>query len=297
VAEEPDTRCGVIVLLGRPNAGKSTLFNALVGEPLAIVSPRPQSTRLPVIGVRTERAVQLILVDPAGLLEPAYLLQERLLAAAHGSLRQAHAVLYLHPAPEAPPPPLERILPAAVTRYLPPRRLTVLTKADRCGARPRPGQAPGTLLVSATSGQGIDALLDWCRQAVPPGAFRFDPEEISTQPVRFFAEEFVREAAFQHLDEELPYAVAAEVEEFREDSDPVYIRITIHVERDSQRGIVVGRAGRTIRAIGMAARRRIEGLLQRPVYLDLRVKVLPRWRTRSRSLHRLGFPAPSKEQR
>jgi GTP-binding protein Era len=119
---------------------------------------------------------------------------------------------------------------------------------------------------------------------------------VSTQPVRFFAAEYVREAAFAHLEEELPYALAAEVDEFREGSKPVYIRVAIYIERASQRGIVIGAGGRTLRTIGTDARRRIEQLLGEQVYLDLWVKVLPNWRTRPQTLQRLGFPISSKER-
>jgi GTP-binding protein Era len=215
--------------------------------------------------------------------------------AAHAALAEAHAVLHLHPAKEAPAPRLDGLLAPAAGLTLPAQRLVVLTQVDRLELSSI-ATDPGSLRVSAVTGQGIPELLAWCREAVPEGPFRHAPDDISTQPVRFFAEEYVREAAFECLEDELPYAVAAEVEEFREDSDPVYIRMTVHVERDSQRGIVVGRGGRTIRTIGTTARIRIEHLLDRPVFLDLRVKVLPKWRTRPQSLQRLGFPAPSKER-
>jgi len=145
----------------------------------------------------------------------------------------------------------------------------------------------------------------WCRRwrgkASPLGAlgarlpespFHYDPDEIATQPLRFFAAEFVREAAFELLRQELPYSVACAIEEFRESASPVYIRATLYVERDSQKGIVIGESGRTIKALGQAARAKIETLVGQPVYLDLHVKVLPRWRRDAPSLQRLGY-APS----
>src|SRR5204862_7176280 len=137
--------------------------------------------------------------------------------------------------------------------------------------------------------EGLDALLDTLRIHVPDGPFHYDPEEIATQPMRFFAAEFVREAAFELLHEELPYSVAVAIDEFREGSEPVYIRAVVYVERDSQKGIVIGEGGRTIKALGQAARAKIAALLDGPVYLELHVKVLPRWRRHAPSLKRLGY--------
>jgi GTP-binding protein Era len=285
-APEPETRFGTIALAGRPNAGKSSLLNALVGESLAIVSAKPQSTRLPVVGLRTVGDVQLAFVDPPGLLDPAYLMQQAMLDAAHLVLERADAILHLHPATDGDPPPLADLLPADRK----PRRpvLTVLTKADLRAATP---SGPDQLVVSAVTGQGLDALLAWCAAHAPPGRFRYPADDLSTQPVRFFVAEFVREAAFEYLGDEVPYALAALVDEFREGSTPVYIRVALYTERDSQKAIVVGKGGRMIREIGAHARRRIEAFLGEPVYLDLWVKTLPRWRSRAAILRQLGFEA------
>jgi GTP-binding protein Era len=286
------SHCGTIVLAGRPNAGKSTLLNALVGQPLAITSPKPQSTRLPVVGLRTEGSHQLIFVDSPGLFEPTYLLQHAMLKAATDVLRGADALLYLHPATDQPWP--EPDAPAHPSLAQAPRtRLLVLTKADLLDRPPSsPWIAPDRLLVSALTGQGIPELLEWCRAGLPERPFRYDPDHVSTQPVRFFAAEFVREAAFALLGDELPYALAVEVDEFREHSSPQYIRATIYVERDSQKAMVIGRGGRTIKAIGTRAREAIERMLGTRVFLDLRVKTLKQWRSNARALERFGFTIP-----
>jgi GTP-binding protein Era len=285
----------VIVLLGRPNAGKSNLLNALVEQPLAITSSKPQSTRLPVIGIRTEGDTQLIFVDPPGLLEPSYALHHSMLSAMVDTLASADAVLYLHPITDGAPPALESLLAkSGLDVRLPSHRATVLSQSDRTPHRDHANAAE--FVVSAETGEGVPELLRWCRDVVPQRPFRYPPDDVSTQPLRFFAAEYVREAAFAHLEEELPYALAAEVDEYREGSKPVYIRIAIYIERPSQRGIVIGAGGRTLRAIGSDARRRIEQLLGEQVYLDLWVKVLPNWRTRPQTLRRLGFPIPSKER-
>ncbi|HEX9690689.1 MAG TPA: GTPase Era [Gemmatimonadales bacterium] len=289
------TRFATIVFAGRPNAGKSTLLNAILGTNLSIVSARPQTTRHPVVGVDTDGEVQLELVDPAGLVKPAYPLQEAMVRLAADAIAHAHGVVYLHPPDGGDVPSLDTLLadpPAAL-----PPVLTVLTKSDLVGERDRDRWAGVDLRVSATTKDGIPELLAWCRERARPGPWRHDPDAISGLPVRFFAAEYIREAAFLHLDQELPYSVAVEIDEFREENDPVYIRAALFVERQSQKGMVIGQQGRTIREIGAAARRSTEALLGQRVYLDLRVKVLPKWRKSLHHLGRMGFPAPEQEKR
>ncbi len=290
-------RSGTIAIAGRPNAGKSTLLNALVGQPVALTSPKPQSTRVAITGIVTDGDTQIVFADLPGLFAPGYALQHRMVGLAAEALAAADAVLLLHPIDEGHAPTMDQLLQALPN---PPQVrapvLTVLTQADRLPGERRPAPGPDQLVVSAETGEGIPALLAWCRSVLPERPMRYEPDDVSTQPVRFFAAEYVREAAFALLEDELPYALAAEVDEFREDSDPVYIRVVVYVERASQRGIVIGHRGQTIRALGTAARRRIEGLLGRPVYLELRVKVLPKWRSSPSILARLGFPTHSRER-
>ncbi|HET9707458.1 MAG TPA: KH domain-containing protein, partial [Gemmatimonadales bacterium] len=166
--------------------------------------------------------------------------------------------------------------------------VTVYTKADLVPPERRPPLGAG-IAVSSATGEGLDALLDTLAERLPSGPFHYSSEEMATQPLRFFVSEYVREAAFEVLEEELPYSVACGIEEFRESETPTYIRATVYVERDSQKGIVIGHQGRTIKAIGQAARARIEGLMGGPVYLDLNVKVLGNWRRQEGLLRRLGY--------
>jgi GTP-binding protein Era len=275
------TRCGTVALAGRPNVGKSTLLNALVGEHLAIVAPKPQSTRMPVVGLLTRDDTQFIFTDSPGLLEPEYKLHEAMRAAALRAIADAEVIAYLHPLAEYPAPPLAQVARLEGPPSAP--VVTVYTKADV--APPR----ADVLAVSAVTGAGLDALLAALRAHVPEGPFHYDPDEIATQPMRFFAAEFIREAAFEQLHEELPYSVACEIDEFREGAEPVYIRAVVYVERDSQKGIVIGEGGRAIKALGAAARVKIETLLGQRVFLDLHVKVLPKWRRHEPSLKRLGY--------
>jgi GTPase len=281
-------RTGHIALAGAPNVGKSSLLNALIGQHLAIVSPRAQATRLPVTGLRTEGDTQYVFHDLPGLLDPAYLMQARMRALALDTLDRMDLVLHLHPAADAPAPDLGTL--AERDRPLPAPVLIVYTKGDLVAPGRRAELEREATVVSATREQGIAGLLRQIRERLPEGEFAYDPDDVGTQPVRFFVVEYLREAAFELLEDELPYGFTAEVEEFREAEQPVYIRATLFVERESQKGIVIGAGGRTIKAIGAHARRRLEELIGSPVYLDCWVKVLPNWRRSAAALTRFGFP-------
>lgn len=287
------TKCGHVAIAGLPNVGKSSLMNALVGEPLAMVSPKAQATRVPVVGLRTEGDVQYVFHDLPGLLEPRYLLHARMRALALETLAKCDLVVYLHPGPDAPAPPFSEM--AKLDQ--PPRApvLTVYTKADLVPPERRTVEPADARWVSSTKGEGIPELLVEIASRLPDGPFQFDPDDLGTQPMRFFVVEYLREAAFELLEEELPYVFQAEVEEFREERTPVYIRTTLFVETPSQKGILIGDKGRTLKAIGVRARARLEHLLGRPVYLETWVKVLPKWRKNADALTRFGFPKSPEE--
>ncbi len=281
------TKCGTVVLAGKPNVGKSTLLNALVGERLSIVSPKPQSTRTPVVGLLTHGDAQFIFTDCPGLLDPRYRLQEVLRQTALRALADAEVIAYLHPLADYPAPSLAAA--AGLTATPAGAVVTVYTKADLVAPPRRPALALDSVAVSAQSGEGMSALVRRLERHLPESPFHYPADDVATQPLRFFAAEFVREAAFALLHAELPYSLACEIDEFREGETPTYIRAVVYVERESQKGIVIGQGGRTIKAIGQAARTRFEMLYGRPVYLDLHVKVLPHWRTHDPSIKRLGY--------
>jgi GTPase len=288
------TRCGHIALAGAPNVGKSSLLNVLVGQHLAIVSPKPQATRLPVTGLRTEADTQYVFHDLPGLLDPAYLMQQRMREAAIQALDRADVLLYLHPAPDAPAPPLQQLARLDATPDVP--IIPVYTKGDLVSAERREAlRAEGAAVVAVGDVESIAGLLARVRPLLPESDFQFDPEDVGTQPLRFFVVEYLREAAFELLGDELPYAFNAEVEEFRENESPMYIRVTLFVERESQKGIVIGRNGQTIKALGAHARARLEELTGSPVYLDTWVKALPKWRKSASALTRFGFPTSTVE--
>jgi GTP-binding protein Era len=284
---------GHIALAGAPNVGKSTLLNALVGQHLAIVSPKPQATRLPVTGIRTEGDTQYIFHDLPGLLDPSYLLQARMREIALDTAGKMDLVLHLHPATEAPAPPFERL--TGLDQPLGVPVLTVYTKGDLLHPDRRTELEQAGPVVAVSGADGLEQLLLKIRPYLPVREFEFDPDDVGSQPVRFFVVEYLREAAFELLGDELPYSFTAEVEEFREAERPVYIRVTLFVERETQKAIVIGRSGATIKALGAHARGRLEELIGAPVYLDSWVKTLPNWRKNSGALTRFGFPAAPQE--
>lgn len=292
------TRAGFVTLVGRPNAGKSTLLNRLIGQKLSIVSPKPQSTRDRVVGILTRDDSQMVLLDTPGLLDPEYELQRTMSAVARAAIEDADVILHLVDATEMKIDPL--IQAAGMTTSPRAPIIVVFNKIDRVRGAQREavqGLHPGAALISATTGEGIDDLLARVAGMLPESPFLYDAEDISTQHLRYFAAELVRETALEHLDDEVPYSVAVEIEEFREDRSPVYIRAVVYLERESQKRIFIGAKGAMIRDIGKAARAKVEELVGSPVYLDLWVKVLPNWRKNPGALTRLGYSLPQEKRR
>ena len=286
------TRAGIVTVAGRPNAGKSTLLNRLVGQRLAITSPKPQSTRERVVGLITDADSQIILLDTPGLLEPAYALQASMRDSSRKALADADIIVHLIDALEGV---VETLASAAgLEGSTAPGAPTILAfnKSDGLSAGRRGAllsENPGAVVISALTGDGVSELLDRVRALLPEHPFYYDAEDLSTQSTRFFAAEMVRETALEQLEDEVPYSIACEIEEFRETRSPVYIRAVLHVERDSQKRILIGAGGSRIKAIGTRARGKIEALIGSPVYLDLHVKVLPNWRRDAAALRRLGY--------
>lgn len=286
-------KAGIVTVVGKPNAGKSTLLNRIVGEKLSIVSAKPQSTRDRIVGIRTEGDVQMVVFDTPGLLNPRYPLQRAMRGAAIAALDDADVVLYLADGTEGPAPELTDVAQLGA----PPRAPVVLAinKTDLLDAARRDTlreRHPGARFISAATGEGVDDLLASVAEQLPESPFLYPDDEISTQTLRFFAAELIRETALEQLDDEVPYSVACEIEEFRETQSPVYIRAILHVERDSQKQILIGAGGQRIRAIGRNARGKIEPLVGAGVYLDLWVKVLPNWRRNAHALRRFGYHLP-----
>jgi GTP-binding protein Era len=282
-------RAGIVTVVGKPNVGKSTLLNRIVGQKLSITSPKPQSTRDRVVGIHSTDDAQMVILDTPGLLNPAYPLQEAMRSTAVRALEEADVIVYLADSTEGVPPTLVE----AAGLEKPPRARVILAlnKSDALHPARRDDlvSLENAVLVSALTGDGIPALMQAVVKHLPESPFLYPEDEISTQPVRFFVAELVRETVLEQLHDEVPYSVAVQVEEYREDRSPLYIRAVIYVERDSQKAIIIGSKGAQIRRLGEAARKKIETFTGDRVYLDLWVKVLANWRKNPGSLSRFGY--------
>ena len=287
------TRAGTVAVVGKPNAGKSTLLNRIIGQKLSITSPKPQSTRDRVVGIHTADGVQMVIFDTPGLLSPQYALQHAMRAAAIAALADADVIVYIADATCGPPPSL--VAAADLARLPRGAVLTALNKIDSISAPQRDRLAagiPDSFPLSALTGEGVEALVAEIAQRLPESPFLYAEDAVGTQSLRFFASELIRETALEQLEQEVPYSVACEIEEFREDRTPVYIRAVMYVERETQKHILIGRKGARIREIGSVARRKIEELVNGQVYLDLWVKVLPNWRRKPQAMRRFGYRLP-----
>lgn len=284
------TRAGFLAIVGKPNAGKSTLLNRLVGQKLAITSPKPQSTRDRVVGIVMQGDAQIVLLDTPGLLDPKYALQESMQNAAVKALEEADVIVYLMDGNEGEPVPLKEA--ARIERDPKAPVITVVNKSDLLTPARREQLAaalPGALFMSALTGDEVSGLLDLVSAKLPESPFLYPEDEVSTQSVRFFVSEMIRETTLELLHEEIPYSIACEVEEYREGRSPHFIRAVIYVERESQKGMVVGARGSMIKKIGEKSRKKIESFVGEKVYLELQVKVLENWRKKPGSLERFGY--------
>lgn len=292
-------RSGFVALMGRPNVGKSTLMNRILGSKIAIVTSKPQTTRDRIAGIYTEERGQIVFLDSPGIHRPRRALNEYMLRTAERIASEADVVVHLvddRPLLEGE----EEALVRQVLERVPAPRLLAVNKADLLGpeaaSRRRDrlmasGLYRSGFLLSAVNGSGVGDLLAALFELLPEGPAFYPEEDLSDMPMRFLAREIVREKLFELLSEELPYSVAVVIEEYREEEEKglVRIRAEILVERDSQKGIVIGRGGRMLKQIGMAARRELERETGQRVYLDLFVKVEPDWSRRETVLRRLGY--------
>jgi GTPase len=299
------TRAGYVALVGYPNAGKSSLMNRLVEQKLSIVTPLAQTTRERVLGIDTRDGVQMVFVDTPGLVEPRYLLHKAMLHAATEVIGDADVVLLLidaaaqHGIPEFSEDVLQ-LLGRAKSLVVVSNKQDQARAAQRARVREWAAERfPRAAVheVSALTGEGTQALREEIGGRLPESPFLFPDDEVSSQPVRFFVAELVRESAFELFEKEVPYSVAVKVDEFREAATPLYIRATIYVERPTQKAILIGSGGAAIRELGRSAREKIEDFVGAPVYLDLWVKVLPRWRKDALSLQRFGFAIPTEKRK
>jgi GTPase len=307
----PVRRAGVVALVGRPNVGKSTLLNALVGESLSIVTPKPETTRDRVLAVCTRPAgldVQLVLIDTPGIHKPHRRLGEYMNTEARTAADDADAVLYVADATDgAKGVELDAEVLAALAHTKRPVILA-LNKVDRL--RQKQAMLPAleaygkarhfaeVIPVSATTGDGVELVIRTLAELMPESPALYPEDTLTDRPERFFVAERIREAVIAETGEEVPYVTAVEIDAFDEKAPIPRITASIHVERAGQKKIVVGRGGERIRAVGSRARVEVEKLLGKQVFLELWVKVTPDWTRSNEALARFGYQTqPQKPRR
>ncbi len=297
----PDHRSGFVALAGKPNVGKSTLLNAWLGTKVAAVSPKPQTTRNRLLGILTRPDAQVIFVDTPGIHLPRTKLGTYMVKTAKDAIMDADVVLFIVDMSELPNQADREIANLlagleGVTTFLVMNKADLLSpeeRADRRAAYEALGQFAASVEISALHGHNLDELLGLTISSLPYGPRYYPEDQITDQQERFVASELIREQILRLLEQEVPHAVAVMVQEFKErPNDIVYIAANIFVEKESQKGIVIGQNGRMLKRIGQEARLALEQFLGRRVYLDLWVKVRKNWRRDERYLRELGYVPP-----
>jgi len=299
-AEQPGFRSGFACFVGRPNVGKSTLMNALVGTKVAITSSRPQTTRRAIRGIVHRGDAQLIIVDTPGLHRPRTLLGERLDSLVRSTLTEVDVIGFCLPAPDRIGPG-DKYLAAELAVIKGAPVVGIVTKTDlappervaaQLAAVAELGDWAGVVPVSATTGFQLDVLTDVLVAHLPPGRPLYTDGELTDEPEQILVAELIREAVLEGVRDELPHSIAVVVEEMgpRPDQDGLTdVHAFMYVERPSQKAIVIGAKGARLKEVGTRARQQIEALLGTRVYLDLRVKVAKDWQRDPKQLRRLGF--------
>lgn len=309
VPHDPETppgfRSGVVAVVGRPNVGKSTLINRILGQKVAAVSPKPQTTRRRQLGIYTAELAQILFVDTPGLHAPQHKLGEYMVKAAEGAFYEVDVILIVLDVSE-PPETADRLLADTVARLRGETPVVlalnkvdlspdVHVRSERIEEHSALIPHAAAFAVSAAEGTAVEELVAELVSRLPEGPLYYPEDQLSEVNMRVIAAEIIREKVMINTEQEVPHSVAVEIDSYRERSDSLtYIGATIYVERDSQKGIVIGKGGERIKQIGSDARAELGAMLGTTVYLELQVKVLKNWRSDERQMARFGYK-PSKE--
>lgn len=295
-------RCGFVAILGAPNAGKSTLVNALVGAKVAIVSQKVQTTRVPIRGIAIEGASQLVFIDTPGIFRPKRRLDRAMVQAAWAGAGDADVVVFLVDAAKGLDDDASRILDKLADTTSG-HRIAVLNKVDRVAGKEKllalaadlvnRGAFERVFMVSALTGSGVADVRRHLAGIVPEGPWHYDEDDVTDAPMRLFAAEITREKIYKYLHDELPYATTVETTSWQDRKDgSTRIEQTIFVERDGQRSIVLGKGGQTVKQISMEARKEMAQHFERPVHLFLFVKVRENWGSDPERYREMGLEYP-----
>ncbi len=301
VSEDDSFRSGYVSIIGAPNVGKSTLLNKILGQKLAIVTPKPQTTRNQIRGIVTTETHQVVFIDTPGLMEPKYRLQSEMVRTAYSALRDADVVVFVIDVSNRNDKIEDRILDR-LKRSKYSKKVLVLNKVDTVA---KPSILPffaefnekfsfnELIPISAKTGDGVDLLLEHVKSLLPQGPQYFPEDQLSDLPERFFIAETVREKIMLITKREVPYSTAVVVEEFeqrqkRNSEEITYIRAIVYTEKQTQKQIVIGKGGKLIKRVGELARLDIERFLNRPIFLELYVTVKTNWRTDFNKIRELG---------
>ncbi|MFA6798057.1 MAG: GTPase Era [Bacteroidales bacterium] len=288
-------KAGFVNIIGNPNVGKSTLMNALVGERVSVITSKSQTTRHRILGIVNGEDYQIVYSDTPGIIKPAYKLQESMLKASRSALTDADILLYVTDVMETPDKNME-VLTAINKTEIP--VLLVINKIDISNQEaveklivtwnqliPRAEIFPSSALFKFN----LDHLLNRILELLPESPAYFDPDQLTDRPERFFVTEIIRAAILENYDREIPYSVEPVVDEFKEEEIILKIRVIIYVERDSQKGILIGHNGSALKRVGTQARKEMEIFFDKKVFLELHVKVARDWRNKPESLKSFGY--------
>lgn len=291
-------RCGYVPIIGRPNVGKSTLANTLLNFKLSAVTRKPQTTVHRTLGILSEKDYQMILLDTPGIFEPSYRLQELMVRTAMATLAEGDVVLLMTEPKAETPPDLSQLMEKlrisdkpvvlAINKIDLVARSKLLPLIDHFS---KLFDFKDIVPISALKSDGTDRLKTVLAGLLPTGPPLYPPDEITDRPERFFVAEMIREKVFQLYGAEIPYSTAVAIEEFKERQPPAksYIRAAVFVERESQKGVIIGKGGAALKRLGRLVREEVEAFLEREVYLELQILVRDKWRRKDSTLKDLGY--------
>jgi GTP-binding protein Era len=299
-SEKDEFRAGYVAIVGEPNVGKSTLMNALLDQKLSIVTPKPQTTRRRVLGILNGSGYQVVFLDTPGILKPKYLLQKAMVETAYTAVDDADLVLVMIDARDSAVENdpkwdlvLSRVKRSDKPALLVINKIDLVKKGELLPMIDRFSKLPifkEIVPISALKGENVEDLKSTVVRYLPVGKPYFPSDAITDQPEKFFVAEIIREKIFEKYRDEIPYSTEVEVVEFKErEGKKDFINAEVFVERDSQKGILIGKGGAALKEVGELARKKVEDFLGREVFLELRVKVRENWRKDERWLKRLGY--------